>query len=453
MARKISSPVSSKSSSNASSVPVTLPEPRLVAIDSLVPAKRNARLHSPRQIGKIADSLRSFGFVNPVLVDGDLRVLAGHGRLAAARMIGMTMVPVLSIDWLDDAQKRAYVIADNRLAELARWDRDLLALELADLATLGIDIESSGFAIREVELILDAAQPVREDSPPEPEAGPAVCRVGDLWLLGPHRLLCADALEAASWTRLMERDRARLVVTDPPYNVPVQGHVSGLGKVRHREFVAGSGELSESGFTDFLQRALGHMAKASVSGSLHYVFMDWRHLPELLAAGRATYDDWLNLCVWSKTNAGMGSLYRSQHELVAVFRHGSRPHVNNVALGSNGRYRTNVWSYAGGSSFSATRQQELGWHPTIKPVEMIADILRDASDPGDIVVDGFGGSGTTLIAAEQTGRCARLLELDPLYGDVILRRFARLTGTEPVLAATGETFSEMTVRMGEVAHG
>ncbi len=266
---------------------------------------------------------------------------------------------------------------------------------------------------------------------------------GDLWLLGPHRLLCGDALTASAYARLMDGARARLIVTDPPYNVPVAGHVSGLGKVRHREFVAGSGELSESGFTDFLRQAFTRMARVSINGALRYVFMDWRHLPELLAAGRAVYDAWLNLCVWSKSNAGMGSLYRSQHELAAVFRHGKHPHINNVALGANGRHRSNVWSYAGVSSFSATRQEELSWHPTVKPVKMIADIIRDASDKGDLDLDSFGGSGTTLMAAEATGRVARLLELDPLYCDVILHRFRKVTGVEPVRAATGEAFTQV----------
>jgi DNA modification methylase len=247
----------------------------------------------------------------------------------------------------------------------------------------------------------------------------------------------------------MGSSRARLVVTDPPYNVPIAGHVSGLGKVRHREFVQGSGELSESAFTRFLTDALSAMAKVSRDGSLHYVFMDWRHLPELLGAGRAVYDDWLNLCVWAKSNAGMGSLYRSQHELVTVFKKGRRPHVNNVELGSNGRHRSNVWQHAGANSFSATRDEELGWHPTVKPVELVSDILKDASDRGEIVLDGFGGSGTTLIAAEQCGRVARLLELDPLYCDVILRRFHALTGEMPVLAGTGETFSAREQLAGE----
>jgi len=421
---------------------IRLPEPRLSRIDQLVPAPRNARSHSRKQLRQIAESMRAFGFTNPVLVDGAGQVIAGHGRLAAARSLGLVEVPTLRIGWLSPEQQRAYVLADNRLAEKAGWDRELLALELGELGDLEIDITLTGFDLREIELIIDAGDaPIEDDAVPAIAAGPAVCRPGDLWQLGRHRLLCGNALDHASYRQLMGRERARLIVTDPPYNVPIRGHVSGLGKVRHREFVQGSGELSEADFTRFLSDALAAMAKVSRDGSLHYVFMDWRHLRELLGAGRAVYDDWLNLCVWAKSNAGMGSLYRSQHELVAVFKKGKRPHINNVELGSNGRHRTNVWSHAGANSFSADRATELAWHPTVKPIEMISDILKDASDREDIVLDGFGGSGTTLIAAEHCGRTARLLELDPLYCDVILRRFHATFGQMPALVETGEAFA------------
>ncbi len=425
-------------------VPGGLPSPRMRKLHELKPAARNARTHSRKQVRQIADSIRAFGFTNPVLVDQDSQVIAGHGRLAAAQLLGLERVPTLCIDWLSDVQRRAYVLADNRLAEKAGWDRGLLALELGELCELGIDETLTGFEIAEIELILDAGDGDKvSEAVPELADGPAVCQPGDLWKLGRHRLLCADALEADSYRALMGRDKARLVVTDPPYNVPISGHVSGLGKVRHREFVQGSGELSDREFLQFLTSALAAMAKSSREGSLHYVYMDWRHLPELIAAGRAVHDDWLNLCVWAKSNAGMGSLYRSQHELVAVFRKGKRPHVNNVELGRNGRHRSNVWNYAGVNSFSAERDEALAWHPTVKPLEMIVDIIKDASDRDEIVLDGFGGSGTTLIAAEQCGRTARLLELDPLYCDIILRRFEAACGQMPELASSGETFRDV----------
>lgn len=420
-----------------------LPHPRMRRPQELHPAPRNARTHSRKQVRQIADSIRAFGFTNPVLVDGDGNVIAGHGRLAAAQLLGLEQVPTLCVDWLSEAEQRAYVIADNRLAEKAGWDRSLLALELGELCNLEIDASLTGFEVAEIELILDAGDSkVVEDEAPAP-AGPPVCRIGDVWKLGRHRLHCGDALDGNSYRLLMGRQKARLVVTDPPYNVPIGGHVSGLGKVRHREFVQGSGELSDREFLQFLTSALAGMAKVSCEGSLHYVFMDWRHLPELVAAGRSVHDDWLNLCVWAKSNAGMGSLYRSQHELVTVFRKGRRSHVNNVELGRNGRHRSNVWNYAGVNSFSAERDDALTWHPTVKPLAMIIDIIKDASDRDEIVLDGFGGSGTTLIAAEQCQRTARLLELDPLYCDVILRRFEAACGHMPVLANTGRTFREV----------
>lgn len=420
---------------------VRLPHAELSKIDALRAAPRNARTHSKKQLRQLAESIRAFGFTNPVLVDGEGEVIAGHGRLAAARMLGLAEVPTLCVDWLSAEQKRAYVIADNRLAEKAGWDRELLALELGELGALEFDLTLTGFEIAEIELIIDAGEKTAaEGELPDAPAGTAVCRVGDLWQLGSHRLLCADALERESYVRLMGSERAVLVMTDPPYNVRICGHVSGLGRVQHREFVQGSGEFSETEFTRFLARAFRQMADFSTNGSLHYVFMDWRHLPELIGAGRSIYDDWLNLCVWAKSNAGMGSLYRSQHELVGVFKKGRRSHVNNVQLGSNGRHRSNLWTYAGANTFSSSREEELGWHPTVKPADMIVDILKDASDRGDLVIDPFGGSGTTLVAAEQCGRSARLLELDPLYCDVILRRFRAAFGVEPVLVETGEPF-------------
>lgn len=426
-----------------------LPNSRLMDVGELRCAPRNARTHSPRQLRQIAESIRAFGFTNPVLVDGDGQVIAGHGRLEAAKQLGLQCVPTLCIDWLTATQQRAYVIADNRLAEKAGWDRELLALELGELADLDIDETLTGFDTREIELILDAGPAALDDEPPAPVAGPAICAPGDLWQLGRHRLICGDVLERETWTQLMRRDKARLVVTDPPYNVRIDGHVSGLGQVGHREFVQGSGEMTERQFTSFLAGAFDAMVKSCVDGSLHYVFMDWRHLPELLEAGRSVFDDWLNLCVWSKSNAGMGSLYRSQHELVAVYKKGRRPHVNNVELGKNGRHRSNVWQCAGANSFSAGRAEALAWHPTVKPVTLIADIIKDASDRDEIVIDGFAGSGTTLIAAEQCDRIARVAELDPIYCDVILRRFQAATGQAAVLLRTGETYQSVEQRLAQ----
>jgi DNA modification methylase len=419
-------------------------EMRLVA--ELTPARRHARTHSKKQIRQIAQSIETFGFLNPVLVDPKGRVIAGHGRVMAALLLKLTHVPTLEISHLSETEIRAYVIADNRLAELAGWDKELLALELQDLLTLDLDLDLGviGFEAAEIDLLVQglAPEPDPDDELAEPDtAGPPVTRAGDLWRLEKHAILCADAREREAYARLLGRERARMVFTDPPYNVPINGHVSGLGAVRHGEFAYASGEMTAGEFTAFLATSLGAAAGASRDGALHYVFMDWRHIGELLSAAKGLYAAQKNLCVWAKTNAGMGSLYRSQHELVFVFKVGAAPHVNNVELGRHGRYRSNVWSYPGANAFGGTRDDDLAMHPTVKPVALIAEAILDASHRGDVILDPFGGSGSTLIAAERTGRRARLIELEPAYVDVTIRRWQRLTGKTAVHAATGAPFA------------
>ena len=419
-------------------------------IDSLTPRRGNPRTHSAKQIRQIADSIQTFGFTNPLLIDATGTVIAGHGRLRAAKQLGMATVPTIRLDHLSQEQVRALVIADNKLAELAGWDEDLLALELQGLAELDLDfdLEVIGFETPEIDLLIGHAAKGEEPDPADevpaidPEA-PTVSRLGDLWAIGPHRLLCGDALDAFAYARLLGGRRARTVFVDPPYNVPVHGHVSGLGRHRHGEFAMASGEMSEAEFVGFLEKALGHHVAHSTDGAIHFVCMDWRHLSELLAAGRSLYSEFKNLCVWEKTNAGMGSLYRSQHELVAVFKVGTAPHVNNVELGRYGRYRTNVWRYAGANSFGPERDQDLAMHPTVKPVRLVADAILDCSRRGDLVLDGFAGSGTTLLAAERTGRVGYGLEIDPHYVDVALRRMAEHAGLEPVHGESGKSFDEI----------
>ncbi len=418
-------------------------------VEDLAPHPRNARTHSRKQIAKIAASIEQFGFTNPVLTDAESRIVAGHGRVEAARLLGMERVPAIRLDHLSEDQLRAYVIADNRLAELAGWDEELLAIELQYLSEIDLDfdVEITGFATAEIDLMiesLDTAEADEADRFPEPEDDrPAVSRIGDLWLLGRHRLLCADAQDNASYERLMAGELARMVFTDPPYNVPIGGHVSGLGRTQHREFIMASGEMSPEAFQSFLQSMLNHHAAACVDGALLYVFMDWRHVFELLHAGRETDLALINLCVWNKTNAGMGSFYRSKHELVPVFKKGHAPHVNTIELGAHGRYRTNVWDYAGANTFGANRLDELAMHPTVKSTALVADAIKDCTRRGDIVLDGFAGSGTTLIAAEKTGRIGYGLELDPRYVDVAIRRWERLTGQKAVHAATRLTIDEL----------
>lgn len=422
-------------------------------VSALNPNPRNARTHSKAQIEQIAASIREFGFNNPVLVDEDFGIIAGHGRVEAAKLLGWTEVPVLELRHLNDAQKRAYILADNKLAEKAGWDSDLLALELGELAgmDLGFDLTLTGFEMGEIDFLIEGASCAeQEEPPPEPSTGPTVTQPGDIWQIGDHRLICGDATGAGVFEQLMTGRKAQLVFTDPPYNVPIDGHVSGLGKVQHREFAMATGEMSEDEFQAFLTNVFGHLAASSADGAIHFICMDWRHMRETLAAGHAAYAELKNLCVWTKTNGGMGSLYRSQHELVFVFKSGKAAHINNVSLGRHGRNRTNVWAYAGVNTFRAGRDEELAMHPTVKPLELVSDAILDCSDRGQIVLDAFAGSGTTLLAAAKTGRIGYGIELDPAYCDVILKRFAA-EGLDAVREQTGETFSHLVSEITEAS--
>ena len=418
-------------------------------IDELRPYAGNARTHSRKQIGQIARSIERFGFTNPVLIADDGEILAGHGRVAAARHLGWREVPTLALSKLDEAERRAYVLADNKLALNAGWDQEILAIELQALVDLEFDVELTGFSLAEIDLVIDSAgdsQPDAIDAPEDrvpPLGASAVCAKGDVWSLGRHRLLCGDARDAQAYETLLVGERVDLIFTDPPYNVPIDGHVCGLGKVQHREFAMAAGEMSEDDFTKFLTASLEPAAKACRDGAIAFVCMDWRHMGELLAAGRRVFDELKNLIVWNKTNGGMGTFYRSKHELIFVFKVGQGEHTNSFGLGDTGRYRTNVWDYPGISSVGANRDGELAMHPTVKPVALVADAIRDCSRRGDIVLDQFGGSGTTLIAAEKVGRLGRLIEFDPLYCDTIIRRWQMVTGKKAKHAASGEWFEDV----------
>jgi DNA modification methylase len=410
-------------------------------------AVRNPRTHSPKQVDQIAASIRQFGFNNPVLLDDEDRIIAGHGRVAAAKRLKLSEVPVIRLSHLSPAQRRAYALADNRLAELAGWDESLLALELQELSVLEVDfeLEITGFEGAELDGYLGLAVADGELDPeldqiPE-AAGPAVSRPGDRWILGEHVVLCGDARDPAAYAALMAGDQARMVFTDPPYNVAIDGNVGGKGRIARREFVMASGEMSEAEFTTFLTEAHTAMTSVLVDGAIVFSCMDWRHIGEQLAALKAAQLTLKNLVIWNKTNAGMGQFYRSQHELVFVTKHGRAKHTNNFGLGETGRHRPNVWTYPGVNTFRRGRDEELALHPTVKPVALVADAILDVSRRGEIVLDPFGGSGTTLIAAERTGRRARLMELDPLYVDAICRRFQAITGVEAVLEGTGQGFA------------
>lgn len=419
------------------------------SIGSLRPYAGNARTHSKKQIAQIAESIKRFGFVNPVLIGDDNQILAGHGRVEAAKLLGMAKVPTIKLSHLSEAERRAYVLADNKLALNAGWDRDLLAVELQALIDLDFDVTVAGFSLAEVDFALDDAREADPKSPagPEDEIPPvppvAVSKAGDLWLLGRHKLLCGDAREVQDYETLLGSEKVDLIFTDPPYNVPIAGNVSGLGKVKHGDFAMGVGEMSSSAFTQFLIETLRPGAERCRDGAIAFVCMDWRHLGELWAAGGEVFTELKNVCVWNKTNGGMGTFYRSKHELIFVYKVGTAPHVNTFGLGDTGRYRTNVWDYAGISSMQAGRAEEQAMHPTVKPTALVADAIRDCSTRGAIVLDAFGGSGTTLIAAEKTGRSARLIEYDPAYCDVIIKRYQRLTGKHAVFASTEQNFEDV----------
>ena len=421
------------------------------AVADLKVNRRNARSHSDRQVQQIAASIQEFGWLAPLVIDEDGTLLAGHGRLRAAGLLHMASVPTIRVKHLTPERKRAFMLADNRLAELAEWDQELLTIELKELSSLEIDFtfEVTGFDTVDVDRLDTPVVAMPKPSAPEivPELDrdrSPVSSVGDLWQLGRHLLLCGSALDEASYAKLMGDQRAQMVFTDPPYNVEIDGHVCGLGSVHHRTFAMAAGEMSVNEFTDFLATAMGLMARYSVDGAIHDICMDWRHVREVMTAADGIYSEQKNLCVWNKTNAGMGTFYRSKHELVLVFKVGSAPHTNNFKLGGGGRYRTNVWDYAGVNTFKPGRMAELRLHPTVKPLPLVIDALKDCSSRRGVVLDPFLGSGTTLLAAEKTGRVGRGIELDPHYVDAAIGRWQALTGEHAVHLASGRTFEEMT---------
>jgi DNA modification methylase len=419
-----------------------------VPLDALRPNPRNARAHSKKQLRQIASSIRKFGFLNPIIVDGDSTVLAGHGRLAAARLEGLAEVPVIRFDHLSTAQKRAYVIADNRIAEQAGWDREILSIELGELIDLlpveGMDVSLTGFEVPEIDsLMADLATPRPDPAdtvPPVPKK--AVTQRGDLWQLGKHRLLCGDARVAGDFSRLMNGAVAAAVFCDPPYNLRARA-IGGRGRIRHADFAIASGEMHPAQFRKFLSDTLGNAIRVSSEGAVHFVCMDWRHIGDLIEVGRELYGGMLNLVVWNKTNAGQGSFYRSQHELIGVFRVGVQPHQNNVELGRYGRNRSNIWTYPGVNTFGRGRMETLATHPTVKPVALVADALLDCTSRSDLVLDQFAGAGTTILAAEKVGRTAYAIEYEPRYVDAALMRWHQTTKLEVVLAGDGRTFEEI----------
>src|ERR1700722_136264 len=407
--------------------------------------------HGPHRVEPIApDQLTSYGGNARTHSKGqNQQIVAGHGRVEAAKLLGLAAVPTLRLSHLSPTEQRAYVLADNKLAENAGWDRELLAVELQGLIDLDFEVELTGFEIPEIDIILEDADAAKaegngpEDRTPEPSPDSSVTQAGDLWLLGKHRVLCGSALKDGDYGRLLDREKAEFVFTDPPYNVPINGNVCGKGAIRHREFAMASGEMSKLGFIDFLSTTFRHLAAYSADGSIHDICMDWRHVEEMMAAGNSAYSNLKNICVWAKKNAGMGSFYRSRHEFIFIWKSGTASHINNFELGQHGRSRTNVWEYPGITSSGPARLAELSMHPTVKPVALVADAIRDCSKRGGIVLDPFLGSGTTVIAAERTGRRGRGIEIEPVYVDVAIKRWQQYTGKAATLVETGQTFEEV----------
>jgi DNA modification methylase len=421
-----------------------------IEISGLKSSLRHVRRISAAHVERVASSIADLGFTQPILVRHS-EIVDGHTRVEAAKRLGLDHVPAIEVAHLSDPEVRKLRLALNRTAELGEWDLDQLRIEVADLNDLEVDLTSTGFSPQELDIILlddDDGDPDKE-SLPEPSVHP-VTESGDLWLLGEHRVLCGNALEKTSYARLLGDDAVHAVLTDPPYNVPVAGHVSGLGKKTHAEFAMASGEMSEAEWQTFLDSVLGLLSEPLIDGGVMFAFMDWRSIHRLYAAGLAAGLNLANLVVWYKEAGSMGSLYRSAHELVAVFCKGRTPRINNVELGRYGRDRSNVWVAPGANRPGSSANAMLAFHATPKPVELCVDAILDVTERGDTVLDAFLGSGTTLVAADKAGRRCCGIEIEPRFVDVILRRWQQLTGREAVLAETGETFSKVEVRRAEV---
>jgi DNA modification methylase len=429
-----------------------------VSPGALRPNPHNAHTHSKKQIAQIAKSIDAFGFTQPVIIDETSTLLAGHGRFEAAKLRGLKKIPAIRLRGLSKAKKRALLLADNKIAENSGWDRERLAIELPELADLliqeNLDISITGFEPVEIDTLVSdfeesTADPADSIQSDWFSASP-VSQPGDLWQLGTHRLLCGDARDIANLDRLFGNEQAAMGFLDPPYNVKI-GSVVGRGRTKHREFAMASGEMSRQEYVGFLSETLGNAVTHSRAGAVHYVCTDWRHFRELGEAGQQTYGEMLNLAVWVKSNAGQGSFYRSQHELIGVFRVGEAPHLNNIELGRLGRSRSNVWRYAGVNSFRAGPMDELSAHPTAKPVALVADAMKDCTRRRDIVLDTFCGSGTTLMAAERVGCRAYGIEIEPRYVDVAIRRWQAFTRRDAIHTKTGSTFDERALELVAVA--
>lgn len=415
-----------------------------ISPEEVKPYQNNPKKHSEKQITQIINSIKEFKFNNPILIDENNVLIAGHGRLLASKHLQIKGIPAIRLTHLTESQKKAYRIADNKLTENGAWDTDLLKIEFEEIQKLNLDLnlDITGFDNQEIDLLFNPPPPAdnKLNKIPYIPEKEIVSKAGDIWQLGSHRIICGDALERITFERLLQDKHAAMVFTDPPYNVKINGHVCGNGAIKHKEFAMASGEMGTNEFTEFLSANFKLLKEFSKNGSLHLICMDWRHVEEISRAGHV-YDEFKNICVWNKTNAGMGSLYRSKHEFIFVYKNGEQKHINNIELGSKGRYRTNVWDYAGVNTFKNTNLLKL--HPTVKPVELIWDAILDVSKRGDIVLDSFLGSGSTLIACEKAHRLCYGIELEPLYIDTTIRRWQELTGKEAIRESDKKSYKKI----------
>lgn len=409
---------------------------QLIDINSIILKDKSLRKHSKKQIQKLKNAIMKVGYVTPIILDEKHNIIAGELRLLAAKELGFTQIPAIILENLTEEEADAIRILDNRIAEDSEWNYENLAEELEKLMKFDMTFEDLGFDTvdyDEICLINNSDEHNVHNSDKEDESWldanvPARVNRGDLWRLGDHFVYCVDCLLVRSFDILMQGELAQIVITDPPYNCKIKGHVCGLGKTQHEEFAMASGEMTDTEFADFISNFMQNLVKFSADGSLHYMFMDWVGLNTLLTQGKKHYTELKNIAVWNKGVGGMGAMYRSQHEMIAIFKNGKAKHQNHIQLGKNGRYRTNVWAYPGIRATNPTSLELLKLHPTVKPVPMLHDILLDTSSKNDIVLDCFGGSGSTLLAAERSKRRARVIEISPRYCDVILYRWEKETG-------------------------
>jgi DNA modification methylase len=424
---------------------------------SLLDFPDNPNRHPRRQLAKLAKVMGKVGFIGVIVINRKGFILAGHARRQAALMAGIEEVDCLVVEHLTEAEERAFVLADNRIGLDATADVQLVSLQLDKIlaANPDFDLSLTGHDADEIDRIVlslnpeDAGPSAKDEALPEVQDGPPISKLGDLIRLGRHFLCCGDSREVQTYIKVMTSELAAMVISDPPYNVRVST-IGSSGRIKHREFAMGSGEMTREEFVEFLRTVFANLVAFSVDGSIHFQCIDWKHLGEMLAAGESVYSALKNVCVWDKGVGGMGTMYRSRHEMVFVWKAGTAQHINNFGLGDKGRYRTNVWNYRGLNTGGAGRLEELALHPTAKPVQMLADAMLDCSVRNSIVLDPFGGSGSTLIAAEKTGRRARIIELDPVYVDRMVRRWQKWAKEDAVFVDTGETFDERQAHQAEL---